>query len=163
MFPAGESSNKNIPNRCLTPVYSQDSIPEHHVISQDYQEEIQSTFKPEDTNDGETCVRGNELCKEETPLEMDIDPGETSTTPKDCKSEEDTQMKIKEEMPQEIVTYLGDTQRDIKVEEKEEGHARIKEEILQKSAQEVWCKRQKAGPSEGEETDLQGWISDHRH
>ncbi|XP_075071619.1 uncharacterized protein LOC142160657 [Mixophyes fleayi] len=60
------SSNRNTPERCPRPLYSQDCIAESHSIPQEYQDEDMTNIKVEDIEgEDETDVRGDQQCKEE--------------------------------------------------------------------------------------------------
>ncbi|XP_075071614.1 uncharacterized protein LOC142160651 [Mixophyes fleayi] len=58
--------NRNTPERCPRPLYSQDCTEENHSIPQEYQVKGLTDIKIEDTEgEEETYVRGDQQCKEE--------------------------------------------------------------------------------------------------
>ncbi|XP_075050023.1 uncharacterized protein LOC142112076 isoform X1 [Mixophyes fleayi] len=62
----GGSNNRNTPERYLPPLYSQESTKENHSISQEYKDEVLTDIKVEMMEGKrETCVRGDQQCKEE--------------------------------------------------------------------------------------------------
>ncbi|XP_075071170.1 uncharacterized protein LOC142160109 [Mixophyes fleayi] len=57
-------SNRNTPERCPRPLYSQDCTEDNHSIQQEYQGEYLTNIKVEDIEEEETCVRFDQQCKE---------------------------------------------------------------------------------------------------
>ncbi|XP_075071162.1 uncharacterized protein LOC142160107 isoform X1 [Mixophyes fleayi] len=73
------SSNRNTPERCPRPLYSQDCTEENHSIPQEYQGEDVTNLKVEDIKgEEETYVRGDQQCKEEE-IPTDISTGGSFT------------------------------------------------------------------------------------
>ncbi|XP_075062431.1 uncharacterized protein LOC142151049 [Mixophyes fleayi] len=111
------SSNRNTPERCPCPLYSQNCKQENHSIPQEYQGDILTDIKVE-TIEGEeeTYVRGDQQCKEEEiPTDISTDGSSNRNTPQrylrplysqDCRQENPI-------IPQE---YQDDVLTDIKVE-----------------------------------------------
>ncbi|PIO28358.1 hypothetical protein AB205_0059270, partial [Aquarana catesbeiana] len=92
------SSNRNPPERCPRPLYSQDSTQEDQKIPQEDQSNDFTVIKIEDEE--EMSILGDEPCKEkEIPPVISTEPGDTR-----------------------------DTQRDLKAGEEEGGHVRFKED-----------------------------------
>ncbi|XP_075070577.1 uncharacterized protein LOC142159778 isoform X6 [Mixophyes fleayi] len=79
------SSNRDTPERCPHPLYSQDHTVETHNIAQDYQGDLIVT-KVEDTiGEEETYVRGDQQCKEEEiPTDISINGSSNRNTPERC-------------------------------------------------------------------------------
>ncbi|PIO36859.1 hypothetical protein AB205_0052400, partial [Aquarana catesbeiana] len=123
------SSNWNPPERCPRPLYSWDLKLENDKIPGDDQDKELIVIKVENE---EPYLMGDDLCKEEeTPPEISTDPGDTRTTQRDVKTEEEEEGPVKvkkEDISTEINTDPGDTRRDVKAEEDEGGHLEIKQE-----------------------------------
>ncbi|XP_068112125.1 uncharacterized protein [Hyperolius riggenbachi] len=58
-------NNINLKERSTSPLYFRDSAQEHRSQSQDYQDEELIVIKVEAVDEEETCVTGDEMCKEE--------------------------------------------------------------------------------------------------
>ncbi|PIO14393.1 hypothetical protein AB205_0122490, partial [Aquarana catesbeiana] len=132
------SSNRNPPERCPRPLYSRDPTQEHQEIPQEdhtFPQDDQSEdliVKVEVKEEEEPYVWDDDPCKEEEiSPEISTDPGDTQ---RNVKAEEEEHMKIEEDdNPPAVSTDPGDTretQRDVKAEEEDEGHVRIKEEAV---------------------------------
>ncbi|PIN99426.1 hypothetical protein AB205_0089810 [Aquarana catesbeiana] len=98
------SSNRNTPERCPSPLYSRDSIQEHHKNLQKYQEMLevnQTDCRAEVGEEAEELyVMGEESCKvEKIPPEISTDAYDTRKAHTDVKTEneEDVGAKVKEE------------------------------------------------------------------
>ncbi|XP_040177549.1 oocyte zinc finger protein XlCOF22-like isoform X3 [Rana temporaria] len=97
------SSNRNSPERCPRPLYSRDSTQEHQEIPQDDQNASLRVKVKEETE--ESCVRGDDLCKEGKTPEISTDPGEIWEDIKAEEEEKEGLERIKEEeIPPEIST-----------------------------------------------------------
>ncbi|XP_075050062.1 uncharacterized protein LOC142112123 isoform X2 [Mixophyes fleayi] len=110
-------SNRNIPERYLRPLYSQDCTQENTSIPQKYQDDVLTDIKVEITDgEEETYVRGDQQCnEEEIPTDISTDGSSNRNTPErylrphysqDCTQENPS-------IPQE---YQDDVLTDIKVE-----------------------------------------------
>ncbi|PIO36858.1 hypothetical protein AB205_0052400, partial [Aquarana catesbeiana] len=124
------SSNWNPPERCPRPLYSWDLKLENDKIPGDDQDKELIVIKVENE---EPYLMGDDLCKEEeTPPEISTDPGDTRTTQRDVKTEEEEEGPVKvkkEDISTEINTEPKNTratQKDIKVEKTEERRVGIK-------------------------------------
>ncbi|XP_073450213.1 uncharacterized protein [Aquarana catesbeiana] len=94
------SRNRNPPERCSRPLYSRDSTQEHHEIPQEDQVMLEVTQTERKTREEakEMSMMGGDPCKEEEiPTQISTDPGDTRTTQRDIKHEEEIEQKIKEE------------------------------------------------------------------
>ncbi|XP_075071604.1 uncharacterized protein LOC142160642 [Mixophyes fleayi] len=111
------SSNRNTPERCARPLYSQDCTEENHSIPQEYQAEDVTDIKVEDTDgEEETYVMGDQQCKEEEiPTDISIDGSSHRNPPERCFHPLYSQDCAEENhsTPQE---YEGGDLTDIKVE-----------------------------------------------
>ncbi|XP_075061718.1 uncharacterized protein LOC142150425 [Mixophyes fleayi] len=111
------SGNRNTPERCPCPLYSQNCKQENHSIPQEYQIDVLTDIKVE-TIEGEEemYLRGDQQCKEEEiPTDTSTDGSSSRNTPdrylrplysQDCRQENPI-------IPQE---YQDDVLTDIKVE-----------------------------------------------
>ncbi|XP_040177663.1 oocyte zinc finger protein XlCOF8.4-like isoform X2 [Rana temporaria] len=99
------SSNRNPPERCPRPLYSRDSTQEHPEIPHHYQivsDMNQNDFREEEE---ESCIRDDELYKEEIPAEISTDTRDTRENFKAEEEEEVEHVRIKvEDIPPEICT-----------------------------------------------------------
>ncbi|XP_075071057.1 uncharacterized protein LOC142160072 isoform X4 [Mixophyes fleayi] len=111
------SSNRNTPERCPHPLYSQDCTEENHSVPQEYQGEDLTDVKVEDIDgEEETYVRGDQQCKEEEiPTDISTDGSSNRNTPERCPRPLYSQDCTEENhsVPQE---YQGEDLTDIKVE-----------------------------------------------
>ncbi|XP_075071075.1 uncharacterized protein LOC142160072 isoform X20 [Mixophyes fleayi] len=115
------SSNRNTPERCPRPLYSQDCTEENHSIPQEYQDKDLTDIKVEDIEgEEETYVRGDQQCKEEEiPTDIRTDGSSKRNTPERCPRPLYSQDCTEENhsIPQE---YQGEYLTNIKVEGTEE-------------------------------------------
>ncbi|XP_075070730.1 uncharacterized protein LOC142159837 isoform X2 [Mixophyes fleayi] len=76
------SSNRNTPERCLRPLFSQDCTEENHIIPQDYQGDNLADIKAEDIEgEEEMYVRGDH---QEIPTDISTDGSSNRNTPERC-------------------------------------------------------------------------------
>ncbi|XP_075070748.1 uncharacterized protein LOC142159846 [Mixophyes fleayi] len=76
------SSNRNTPDGCLCPLFSQDCTGENHNIPQDYQGDILTDIKAEDIKgEEETYVRDDQ---QEIPTDIRTDGSSNRNTPERC-------------------------------------------------------------------------------
>ncbi|XP_063804876.1 zinc finger MYM-type protein 1-like [Pseudophryne corroboree] len=80
------TSNRNTPERCPRPVYSQVHTEENHSVLQEGQGENLTNIKVEDIKEEEeTYVWGNKQCKEEEiPTDISTDGASNRNTPERC-------------------------------------------------------------------------------
>ncbi|XP_068112335.1 oocyte zinc finger protein XlCOF22-like [Hyperolius riggenbachi] len=131
------SSNRNPPERCTGPLYSQGCKMEDPPISHHYQDEDKITVKLEVKEEPEeTYVRGDEPCKEEEiPSHVSTDGSSKRNPPEGCTGPLYSRDCTKED-PSIPHHYQGDDMAIIKVDVKEEpedtdmmGDEACKEEI----------------------------------
>ncbi|XP_063813925.1 gastrula zinc finger protein XlCGF48.2-like isoform X2 [Pseudophryne corroboree] len=79
-------SNRDTPERCPRPLYSQDCTEENHRIPQEHQDEYLINIKVEDIEgEEETYMRGDQRCKEEEiPTNISTDGPNNRDTPERC-------------------------------------------------------------------------------
>ncbi|XP_063818794.1 uncharacterized protein LOC135056942 [Pseudophryne corroboree] len=78
-------SNRDTPERCPRPLYSQDCTEENHRIPQEDQGDYLTYIKIEDTEGEETYVRGDQQCKEkEIPTDISTDEPSNRDTTERC-------------------------------------------------------------------------------
>ncbi|XP_063819155.1 LOW QUALITY PROTEIN: uncharacterized protein LOC135057187 [Pseudophryne corroboree] len=129
-------SNRDTPERCPRPLYSQDCTEENNSIPQEDQGKTLSNIKVDYKEDEETYVRGDQQCKEEEiPTDISTDGPSHRDTPKGCphplRSQDCT-----EENHRTPHEDQGENLSNIKVEDKEEeetcvrGYQQCKEEEI---------------------------------
>ncbi|XP_075071081.1 uncharacterized protein LOC142160075 isoform X3 [Mixophyes fleayi] len=112
------SSNRNTPEKCPRPLYSQDCTEENHSIPQEYQGEDLSNIKVEDIEgEEETYLRGDQQCKvEEIPTDISTDGSSNRNTPERCPRPLYSQ-DCTEENHSVLQEYQGEDLTNIKVED----------------------------------------------
>ncbi|XP_075071079.1 uncharacterized protein LOC142160075 isoform X1 [Mixophyes fleayi] len=107
------SSNRNTPESCPRPLYSQDCTEENHSVPQEYQGEGLTDIKVEYTEgEEETYVRGDQQCKEEEiPTDISTDGSSNRNTPERCPK---ACIEENHSVPQ---MYQGEDLTNIKVED----------------------------------------------